>query len=160
MADFIGITKDTHGRILVGYADGCAGTCVTSHVKNLDAYATIARQRSGMALFAQYDPKPNPTPLSITYTKASTGGVVLHAPVTNNGTAAAKSVQAASFVNGRRVATSSAVDIGAGVTKTLNASWLNSVHGAAKLAVVVDPAETVSESNEGDNRYSKPVTIP
>lgn len=56
LLDFMDVTLDSHGRIIVGYADGCIDACVTNAKKNgHDAYATIARQRGGKTLFAKYD---------------------------------------------------------------------------------------------------------
>ena len=59
LLDFIGSTVDKQGRVEVGYADGCTGSCVTSGVNNFDAYATIARQYAGLTLFSANDPLPN-----------------------------------------------------------------------------------------------------
>ena len=43
LLDFIDVTIDDHGRVEVGYADGCINACVTDPSKNNhDAYATIA----------------------------------------------------------------------------------------------------------------------
>jgi Bacterial pre-peptidase C-terminal domain len=56
LLDFMDVTVDDHGRILVGYADGCIGQCVDDPRKNgHDAYATIARQTGGRTLFEKYD---------------------------------------------------------------------------------------------------------
>lgn len=56
LLDFIDVTTDSQGRVLVGYADGCTGACVTDASKNNhDAYATIARQSAGTTLFSKYD---------------------------------------------------------------------------------------------------------
>ena len=56
LLDFMDVTLDKHGRILVGYADGCIGTCVRNPSKNgHDAWATIARQRGGKTLYAKFD---------------------------------------------------------------------------------------------------------
>ena len=56
LLDFMDITLDRHGRVLVGYADGCIGACVDHPKKNgHDAYATIARQTGGRTLFPRYD---------------------------------------------------------------------------------------------------------
>jgi hypothetical protein len=58
LLDFMDIAIDKHGRVLVGYADGCIGACVDHPSKNgHDAYATIARQSGGRTLFPKYDPK-------------------------------------------------------------------------------------------------------
>jgi hypothetical protein len=63
LLDFNDITVDKFGRVLVGYADGCTGTCVTDPTQNAskgpsnaqDALATIARQVGGRGLFAAFD---------------------------------------------------------------------------------------------------------
>lgn len=63
LLDFNDITVDQNGRMLVGYADGCTGTCVTDPTQNAstgpataqDALATIARQVGGRGRFAALD---------------------------------------------------------------------------------------------------------
>jgi hypothetical protein len=63
LLDFNDITVDKFGRVLVGYADGCTGTCVNDATQNAstgpasaqDALATIARQVGGRGLFAAFD---------------------------------------------------------------------------------------------------------
>jgi hypothetical protein len=63
LLDFNDITVDPTGRVLVGYADGCTGTCATDTTQNAstgpasaqDALATIARQVGGRGLFAAFD---------------------------------------------------------------------------------------------------------
>jgi hypothetical protein len=63
LLDFNDITTDKTGRVLVGYADGCTGTCATDAKQNAstgpasaqDALATIARQAGGRGLFASFD---------------------------------------------------------------------------------------------------------
>jgi hypothetical protein len=63
LLDFNDITVDKQGRVLVGYADGCTGACVTDPTQNAtagpataqDALATIARQTGGRGLFAAFD---------------------------------------------------------------------------------------------------------
>jgi hypothetical protein len=63
LLDFNDITVDRVGRVLVGYADGCTGSCVTDPTQNAshgpssaqDALATIARQVGGRGLFAAFD---------------------------------------------------------------------------------------------------------
>ena len=56
LLDFMDVTLDKRGRIIVGYADGCVGQCVDDPKKNgHDAWATIARQRGGKTLYAKYD---------------------------------------------------------------------------------------------------------
>ncbi|HMF90007.1 MAG TPA: sialidase family protein [Candidatus Angelobacter sp.] len=63
LLDFNDITVDKFGRVLVGFADGCTGSCVTDPTQNAtsgpasaqDALATIARQVGGRGLFAVFD---------------------------------------------------------------------------------------------------------
>jgi hypothetical protein len=56
LLDFNDITVDKIGRVLVGFADGCTGACVTDPAQNnFDALATIARQTSGKGLFSAFD---------------------------------------------------------------------------------------------------------
>src|SRR5437762_2753283 len=63
LLDFNDITVDKLGRVLVGYADGCTGSCVTDPTQNAstgpasaqDALATIARQVGGLGLFKTFD---------------------------------------------------------------------------------------------------------
>jgi hypothetical protein len=63
LLDFNDITVDNTGRVLVGYADGCSGSCVTDPTQNAtsgpataqDALATIARQVGGRGLFKAFD---------------------------------------------------------------------------------------------------------
>src|SRR5713226_6931374 len=63
LLDFNDITVDQSGRVVVGYADGCTGTCVNDATQNAstgpasaqDALATIARQVGGRGLFAALD---------------------------------------------------------------------------------------------------------
>ena len=63
LLDFNDITVDRVGRVLIGYADGCTGTCVNDPTQNAtqgpasaqDALATIARQVGGRGLFGAFD---------------------------------------------------------------------------------------------------------
>lgn len=52
LLDFMDVTIDQTGRILVGYADGCVGSCVTGGQNSYTAIATIARQSGGTDLIA------------------------------------------------------------------------------------------------------------
>jgi hypothetical protein len=59
LLDFNGSTVDKQGHVLIGFADGCIGACVTDASQNKhDSYATIARQTGGSSLFAAYDGAP------------------------------------------------------------------------------------------------------
>ncbi len=55
LLDFNDMTVDAEGRVLMGYADGCVGSCVTGGANTFAAKATIARQVSGTRLFAAFD---------------------------------------------------------------------------------------------------------
>jgi hypothetical protein len=64
LLDFIDVTVDRTGHVEAAFADGCIDACVTDTTHNSDdgpadaqaAYATIARQSSGLGLFSAYDP--------------------------------------------------------------------------------------------------------
>ncbi|MCW2778452.1 MAG: exo-alpha-sialidase [Frankiales bacterium] len=64
LLDFNDIDVDAAGRVLVGYADGCVRACVTTPQTDYATTAgdyredvgTIARQASGLGLFAANDP--------------------------------------------------------------------------------------------------------
>ena len=55
LLDFIDMTIDAQGRVLVGYADGCTGSCATGGAVTRSALATIARQSGGKTLYAAFD---------------------------------------------------------------------------------------------------------
>jgi len=62
LLDFNDITVDNAGRVMVAYADGCTDACVTADPATYDYGQTrtdlgvIARQESGLGLFAAADP--------------------------------------------------------------------------------------------------------
>lgn len=60
LLDFIDMTVDAQGRVLVGYADGCVARCITdASVRGTgDDNATIARQTCGRGLYAAFDTDP------------------------------------------------------------------------------------------------------
>ncbi len=88
LLDFIDITVDSVGRVLVAYADGCTGSCVTSPQSSLSrsALASTARQSGGKRLYAAYDPvepaKPAAPLLSGT---RNSSGITLTWPQPDNG---------------------------------------------------------------------------
>lgn len=55
LLDFMGATTDAEGRVLVGYADGCVGTCVSGSGASTASEARIARQASGKGLYSAFD---------------------------------------------------------------------------------------------------------
>jgi len=88
LLDFMGITVDSRGRVLVGYADGCIGGCVQAGPNSFSALGTIARQTGGSRLFAAYDPVEPTVPAGpeVTAVRASpTAPVVLHWTAPDNG---------------------------------------------------------------------------
>jgi hypothetical protein len=57
LLDFMDVTVDGQGRVLVGFADGCTGSCAAAGgAQNFDALATIARQTDGPRLYSADDP--------------------------------------------------------------------------------------------------------
>ena len=60
LLDFNDITLDKTGRVMVGFAKGCVGACVTSNLvtdNTLVKVGAVIRQQSGRGLFAAYDTK-------------------------------------------------------------------------------------------------------
>lgn len=55
LLDFIDVGVDAQGRVLVAFADGCVGGCVTGPPNSDTAVSTIARQSGGKRLFAAFD---------------------------------------------------------------------------------------------------------
>ncbi len=64
LLDFMDSTVDKVGRVLVGYADGCVGTCVQGASITRASTATIARQTAGRRLFASGDGAAGPSACS------------------------------------------------------------------------------------------------
>ncbi|HUR15016.1 MAG TPA: sialidase family protein [Mycobacteriales bacterium] len=61
LLDFMDITVDRRGRVLVGWADGCTGTCVTSTLVAANTHSSegrVTRQQGGLPLYR------NPPPLA------------------------------------------------------------------------------------------------
>jgi hypothetical protein len=52
LLDFMDATVDREGRVLVGYADGCIGACVSGGANSYSKIASIARQSGGTLLYA------------------------------------------------------------------------------------------------------------
>jgi hypothetical protein len=159
LLDFIGSTIDKQGRVEVGYADGCTGSCPTTGVNNFDAYATIARQSAGLTMFAANDPLPNLAVTAVSPTIATNGASTIAATVTNLGTTAA-TAPVQFQVNGKLLSTSVPVAVPAGSSKTVTVAWnTKQLKGSQTAQAMVDPANTLAESNESDNRRSVTVTI-
>jgi hypothetical protein len=159
LLDFIGSTIDKQGRVQVGWADGCTGSCAATGVNNFDAYATITRQYAGLTLFAANDPQPNLTISNVSSAVATNGASSITATVTNLGKAAA-TAPVQFLVNGKVLSTSAPVAVPAGSSKTVTAAWsTKQLKGSQTVLAVADPANVVTEANETDNRRSITVTI-
>ncbi|HKN53706.1 MAG TPA: hypothetical protein VJX66_14490 [Amycolatopsis sp.] len=79
LLDFMDATVDKEGRVLVGYPDGCTGTCsqagVAASGNGYTALAAIARQTGGRRLFHQFDPVDPTAPGSPSLTVTRNGSV-------------------------------------------------------------------------------------
>jgi hypothetical protein len=151
LLDFIDVTVDRQGRVLVGYADGCTGACASGGAQNFDALATIARQTGGPRLFAAYDAQPDLTAGPTSATRSGSQ-VTLSVKVRNVGSAAAKGVTVL-FKNGSTVlGTSKAVPIGKGGFAVLKVTTTKLPRGSQVVTAIADPADTVAESNEANNK--------
>jgi hypothetical protein len=79
LLDFFDADLDRFGRMTVGYADGCLGTCVQSpddaRGNSYTAYGTIARQTGGRRLFFGSDPTQPTVPGAPRLTVTRNGSV-------------------------------------------------------------------------------------
>jgi len=85
LLDFMGITVDKQGRVLVGYADGCVGACAISGPNSFTALATIARQVNGKRLFAKYDVVAAPSAPSLSGKSGTTSNTLSWAAPDDHG---------------------------------------------------------------------------
>ena len=56
LLDFMDAAITKEGYVVVGFADGCTGACATGTSTAKSQWASIAVQRGGSPLYAQYDP--------------------------------------------------------------------------------------------------------
>jgi len=84
LLDFNDMTIDKTGQVVVGYADGCTGTCATGGTNTHSSVATIAYQSGGLGLLKQFDPAAPGAPGNLAAKTAKKKGVTLtwSAPVT------------------------------------------------------------------------------
>jgi len=160
LLDFIDVTTDDHGRVEVGYADGCIGACVTDPAQNNhDAYATIARQSSGKTLFSAFDPATtNLTLSSLNVTKASNGTFTATMDVKNTGTTALNGVTTQVLDGRKQVGLTPATDLAAGASKSVSVSWKPSGAKTHTITAVTDPSNVIAEDDEADNKLLQTVT--
>lgn len=160
LLDFMDITVDKQGRVLVGYADGCVDACVQSEPNSGSAWATIAREETGRRLFAQYDQVDlTPTNLVAYYQKPKE--TVLTATVANNGTAPTRNV-VVRFLDGTTVLGESApiAYLPAGGTADASFTWsTKGIKGSHMITAIVDPANAIAESNEDNNTLQRSLPI-
>jgi hypothetical protein len=153
LLDFIDVTIDKAGKVEVGYADGCTGACVTDPThNNHDAYATIARQSTGLSLFSAFDPKPNLTVPAMTVTRSG-GFLTDTVTIANKGNATASKANLGVFDNGKLVGSVTGVTLAPGASKVFSVRW-KSAPGAHTVTAVADPGDLIAESNEADNKRS------
>src|SRR3954454_6038123 len=152
LLDFMDITVDGQGRALVGFADGCTAACAApGGAQNFDALATIARQTAGPRLFAAFDAQPDLTLAPPTATRNGKT-TTFSAVVTNRGGAPASGVTVSFGCGSKTYATSQPITLAPGASATVTATSTSFPQGKKKLTAVVDPANTVAESDEGNNR--------
>jgi hypothetical protein len=158
LLDFIDATIDSHGRVEAAFADGCINTCVTDPSETSGAgpadaqaaYATIARQTSGASLFSAYDPAPNLALMSQSVSKTGSGQFVGSLTVKNTGTKPLTGFTT-TLTDNRKTVGSQSSSLAAGRSEVLTFTW-KATGGTHTFTGYVDPADTVAESNEADNR--------
>jgi hypothetical protein len=160
LLDFMDVTTDDHGRILVGYADGCIDACVTDPAQNgHDAYATIARQSDGLTLFSAYDPATtNLTLSSLDVTANSDRTFTATMLVKNTGTTPVSAAQTQVLDGRKQVALTPATDFAPGEARTLTVSWKASGAKSHTITAVTDPQNALAEDDESDNKLVDTIT--
>jgi hypothetical protein len=151
LLDFMDVTVDPQGRVLVGYADGCTADCAQpGGAQNFDALASIARQDAGPRLFAAFDPKPDLTVGSLAASRSG-NRTTFTAVVTNRGDAPASGVTVGFSSGSTAYGTTAPVDLAPGQSATVSVTAGKTKAGLS-LTAVADPADTVAESDETNNR--------
>jgi hypothetical protein len=160
LLDFIDMTIDDHGRVEVGYADGCIDACVTDPTQNdHDAYATIARQSSGRTLLAAYDAASTNVTLSgLDVTRDASGALTATMQVANTGNQAVSGVRTQVLDERKQVALTAALDLAAGESRTVSVTWRPNGKKAHTVTAVADPQNTIAEDDENDNKLVTTVT--
>jgi hypothetical protein len=165
LLDFMDATVDAEGRLLVGYADGCTLACATNPSPAHDPangyhteLATIARQADGKRLFARFD-QPD---LVVTNVRAVqlNSKATLVATVANKGTAAASNVAVKFMEDTSTVGTSAPMSLAAGASADVSIVWPTTrTRGTHVVTAIADPANTVAESDESNNKSQASVYI-
>ncbi len=160
LLDFIDVTTDDHGRIEVGYADGCIDACVTDPSQNgHDAYATIARQSGGKTLFSAYDPATtNVTLSSMNVSTTPSGSFQAAITLKNTGNQQVTGVSTQVLDERKQVALTNPVDLAPGESRTLTVVWKASGKKSQTVTAVADPQNAIAETDESDNKAVETVT--
>ncbi len=158
LLDFIDVTVDQQGRVEAAFADGCIKTCVTNPAETSGAgpadaqaaYATIARQSSGLGLFSKDDPQVNLTLKRQSLHRNGRGQWVDRVVVRNTGSRRVRDAVTVVTDNGRRVGRFE-TGLAAHTSKTFVVRW-HAGSGRQTITAVTDPRNRVREANEGDNK--------
>ena len=161
LLDFIDVTTDDHGRVEVGFADGCINACVTDPQHNgRDAYATIARQAGGKTLFSAFDPVTTNVQLSsLQVTRQAGGGASAQLKLTNTGTRAISGVRAQVLDGRKQVGLTPATDLAPGESRTLTVTWKPSGTRSHTVTAVADPTNSLAEDDETDNKAAQTLLL-
>jgi hypothetical protein len=157
LLDFIDVTVDRTGHVEAAFADGCIDACVTDASHNSDdgpadaqaAYATIARQSSGLGLFSAYDPQVN-LELKHQHVVERHGRFVGTLRVRNTGSRVAHDA-VVRLTDGRRgVGRTTLGRLRPGHTARVRFAW-RATRGRHTFTGYVDPRDRIAESDEADN---------
>jgi hypothetical protein len=158
LLDFMDATVDAQGRVLVGYADGCTLACATNPSPTDDPangyhteLATIARQADGKRLFARFD-QPDLVVTSVRSAQVNSKATLI-ATVANKGSSAASGVVVQFMEDTSTVGSSTPVNLAAGASADVSIVWPTTrTRGNHVVTAIADPANTVSESDESNNK--------
>jgi hypothetical protein len=159
LLDFIDVTIDRTGHVEAAFADGCIDACVTdsTHTSGAGpadaqaAYATIARQSSGLGLLSANDPRVN---LRLTRQHVSEHRhhrFVATLVVRNKGSRTAHHVVVRLTDRHHHTARTTLIRLRPGRAMHVRFSW-RATHGRHTFTGYVDPRNRIAESNEADNK--------
>jgi hypothetical protein len=159
LLDFIDVTVDRTGHVEAAFADGCIDACVTDTSHNSDdgpadaqaAYATIARQSSGLGLFSAYDPTVNLRLSKQHVVRHRNGTFTGRLVIRNTGRRTAHDVVVRLSDGSRRVGRTVLARLRPGATAHVRYVW-QATPGKHRFTGYVDPRNRIHESDEADNR--------
>ena len=149
LLDFFDASVDEAGRVVVGYADGCTGTCATNPASTAKSvWATIARQSVGKRMFARFDPVETISPGSLQFSSAtySTNEGSATATITVDRVGGSVGAVSVSYATSNGTATAGSDYTAAGGTLT----WADGNASSKTFTVAilddtaVEPSETVN----------------